>query len=132
MNKILRIGWTEFLAEIAYLADGLQKDKRFEKIENIYAIPRGGLIIGVILSHRLNIPMIFDGSKINKHTLVVDDISDTGNTLSNLITDKKALTAVVCQKMSSKLKADFFVRYVGEDEWVKFPFETITSSKKDN
>lgn len=132
MNKILRISWSEFISEIDYLAEMIKKDSKLEKIKSIYAIPRGGLIIGVILSHKLGVPMIYDSSKVNNHTLVVDDISDTGNTLSTLIINKKALIAVLCQKMSSKVKANFFVRYVGEDEWIKFPFETLQSSKKDN
>ena len=58
--------------------------------KNIYAIPRGGLIFAVLLSHRLNIPITHE---LKETTLVVDDICDTGETLKLIKCDKVCLIA---------------------------------------
>ena len=49
--------------------------------DSIYGIPRGGLIPAVMLSHKLGLPMV---ETIGKNTLVVDDMSDSGVTLSKM------------------------------------------------
>ena len=49
--------------------------------KNIYAMPRGGFILGVRLSHLLGIPMVPSTKYIGKDTLIVDDIVHFGTTL---------------------------------------------------
>ena len=51
-------------------------------IYNIYGIPRGGLIPAVLLSHKLGIPVT---QEVKNYSLIVDDISDSGNTLKKVI-----------------------------------------------
>lgn len=53
------------------------------KFKNIYGVPRGGLIPAVILSHKLNIPLV--KGDIGPDTLVIDDICDIGETLDKLV-----------------------------------------------
>lgn len=52
------------------------------KYENIYGIPRGGLIVAVCMSHRLKLPLITSRSLITDKTIIMDDICDTGITLN--------------------------------------------------
>ena len=39
--------------------------------DSIYGIPRGGLIPAVMLSHKLNLPMV---ETIGKNTLIIDEV----------------------------------------------------------
>ena len=57
---------------------GGQIDKT--EINSIYGIARGGLVLAVLLSHRLQLPIV-EKDGINLRTLIVDDISDSGETL---------------------------------------------------
>ena len=63
------------------VSDLCQKLKH-ESFESVYGIPRGGLIIAVMVSHKLGIPLITDlRGMYGKKFLIVDDIADTGRTL---------------------------------------------------
>ena len=53
------------------------------KFKNIYGVPRGGLIPTVILSHKLNLPLV--KGDIGPDTLIIDDICDSGETLDKLV-----------------------------------------------
>jgi len=89
------------------------------KYEEIYAIPRGGLILGVYLSHYLNIPMVTNVKGPN--TLIVDDICDTGKTLQKYKQDKVVLIGK--PKGIKKVKKIFTAYMVLDDTWVVFPWE---------
>jgi hypoxanthine phosphoribosyltransferase len=86
------------------------------QIKTITGIERGGLIPAVMISHKLNIPYV---SKINKDTLVVDDICDTGETLKNMVA---GYTATLHYKKTAVFTPDFYAKEVG-DEWIVYPWE---------
>ena len=101
-------------------------------VKNIYGIPRGGLPLAVKLSHLLELPLVLNPKQIGKNTLVVDDISDTGETLFKLLKDKMPFGVVTLfLKRTSKFKPIFHCRKV-DKEWVVFPWETLKTSKKNN
>jgi len=95
------------------------------KYKNIFAIPRGGAIIGVYLSHHLNIPMTINknDSIINpQDTLIVDDLVDTGSTLtkySKLNFD----TAVIYYKPRSIVIPTYYVDECPNNFWIIFNWE---------
>lgn len=92
--------------------------------ESIYAIPRGGLVIGVLLSHRLGIPMIFDRDKTNDATLVVDEICDSGKTLDEIHSKMKWCdTAVIHHRRGCKTWPTFFVEEVEQNIHIVYPWE---------
>jgi hypoxanthine phosphoribosyltransferase len=94
--------------------------KRFKgKFKDIYAIPRGGLVFGVYLSHTLGIPMT---RKITKDTLIVDDICDTGNTLLNYKYNEK-ITLVGKPIGLNKNEYVYYNKKVKDNVWVHFPWE---------
>ena len=63
------------------VSDLCQKLKH-ESFESVYGIPRGGLIIAVMVSHRLDIPLITSLSGMyDTKLLIVDYIADTVVTL---------------------------------------------------
>lgn len=82
MNEIIYT-WTDFTQDtqaiVASIRSSFHHGPGGRPFTGIYAIPRGGLILGVALSHALELPMIMGG--VDKHVLVVDDIADKGHTL---------------------------------------------------
>jgi hypoxanthine phosphoribosyltransferase len=86
------------------------------EIKSITGIQRGGLIPAVMISHKLHIPYV---SRINKDTLVVDDICDTGETLKNTI---GMYTATLHYKPTAIFTPDFYSKEVGT-EWIVYPWE---------
>ncbi len=71
------ISWDDFDNMVDELADMIPEGV----YEGVYAVPRGGLITGVMLSHKLNLPFIDRlQSYYGKKFLIVDDIADTGET----------------------------------------------------
>ena len=95
----------------------------------IYAPPRGGLCLGVTLSHRLNIPLNVDFGKvkqeeyphINSTVLVVDDILDTGNTLEKYKPLDGKIITWHYNEDNAKFKPDYFYKTV--NQWVVYPWE---------
>jgi len=90
------------------------------EIKSITGIQRGGLIPAVMISHKLHIPFV---SRINKDTLVVDDICDTGETLKNTI---GTYTATLHYKPTAIFTPDFYSKEVGT-EWIVYPWERSDS-----
>lgn len=99
---------------IAKLAKKIDKNKFW----NIYGIPRGGYAIAIELGKLLDLDVITDEEYINGGTLVVDDLIDSGKTLSKYKNNKKAVIFVKNKK--TKL-VDYYVEEV--NDWVKFPDE---------
>lgn len=90
------------------------------QIKSITGIERGGLIPAVMISHKLNIPYV---TKINKYTLVVDDICDTGETLKNTVA---GYAATLHYKKTAVFTPDFYAKEVGT-EWLVYPWERSDS-----
>jgi len=94
------------------------------KYDNVYGLPRGGLIIATYISHHLNIPLLMEPPDINKKgllkTLIVDDLTDTGESLICYV--KKGFeTAVIFYKPRSFVTPTYYM-YETMD-WVVFPYE---------
>jgi hypoxanthine phosphoribosyltransferase len=69
-----------------------------------------------MISHKLSIPYV---DRINKDTLVVDDICDTGETLKKSIA---MYTATLHYKPTAGFTPDFYSKEVGT-EWIVYPWE---------
>jgi hypoxanthine phosphoribosyltransferase len=115
-------------------------------------IARGGLVPGTLYSYKLNIEFIYpiyiksyegteqsdigftikpDAALLrNKKILVVDDLSDTGNTfeflrkffIDNDIHDFKTHSLYI--KTSTKYIPDLFYREFRRNNWLVFPWES--------
>lgn len=116
MVEKIFIEWDKIIIAIDILIFEIEASKI--KFDGIYAIPRGGLIIGVILSYRLNLPLLLYPTK---DTLVVDDISDTGKTLANM---KNRKIATLYTTDWTKVEPDFYVyQKQRKNDWIVFPWE---------
>lgn len=118
MDKIY-ISWQEVEDAIAAIADQI-KAKNI-KINFIKGVQRGGLVPAVLLSHKLNIPMISNGV-MSDDVLVVDDICDSGQTIADL-KNYKCYTATIHHKQSATATPDFYHSLVPEDKWIVYPWE---------
>src|SRR5258708_1166527 len=126
--KKIKYSWTQFDRDCKEIA----KWAKSHKFANVYGIPRGGLILAVRLSHLLNIPLARMPDEVNKDTLVVDDICDTGATMiklkdHTLLYNMKTATLHYCKTRvyeptyNCRLKKD----------WIIYPWESEDSSKYD-
>ena len=108
--------WSEFDKSVDYIANQCKK----MKLTGIYGVPRGGLCLAVALSHKLNIQLI---EKPLKDSLIVDDVYETGITLSNF----KNIEGVNFFVLVSKKKPIWWnsVDLSFKEEWIVFPWENI-------
>jgi len=97
-------------------------------IEYVTGVPRGGLIPAVILSHYMNKKFkpyndcleMTNGQR--KKVLVVDDISDTGETLYKAETFGFQ-TATLTVRYTTIFTPDFYGDKIEDDRWLVFPWE---------
>jgi len=124
--------WDRYQEDICALSDELTFEPSI-----IVGIARGGCVPAVHLSHLLGKPFIAvtwqtrDGGvkekyKIPEYALIVDDINDTGKTLSQF-TEKcehdKYATLTLFNKKSSIFNIDFYAQDAKDNQWIVFPWE---------
>ena len=108
----------------------LAKKLEHSKFQNIYGIPRGGLVVAVRLSHLLDIPLITDIKDSTSFTLIVDDISDTGKTLEPYRSEDCLLCiATLYYHKQSTIVPDIWI-LEKKDRWILFPWEVTQNSRK--
>ena len=114
--------WSEFDKSVDYIANQCQK----LKLSGIYGVPRGGLCLAVALSHKLNIKLIEEPLK---SSLIVDDVYETGITLSNY----KNIEGVKFFVLVSKKKPIWWnaVNLSLKEEWIIFPWENIENERSE-
>jgi hypoxanthine phosphoribosyltransferase len=105
--------WQQFDAAILALSHRLQG----EKIEGIYGVPRGGLVLAVALSHHLRQPL---RDSVKDDTLVVDDIADTGFTLLPYRHNKIVTLHWVKESLITPL---VYFKEKSKEDWIVYPWE---------
>lgn len=126
----LKYSWKEFDVDCQILAHRIKTLKI--EVDEIYGVPRGGLVVAVALSHLLNKPLNLTGI-LKKNTLIVDDISDGGHTLLELNRFSKYNTATLWIDNKTKFMPTIYCNLKGEKDWIVFPWEQLTAkTKKDN
>jgi len=114
--------WDEFDKSVEHIAN---KCKLLE-FSGIYGIPRGGLCLAVALSHKLETNLI---SEPIKNSLIVDDVYETGVTLSSF----KDIEGAMFFVLFSKIKPIWWntVHISKKSQWIVFPWENTLNSKFD-
>ena len=115
--------WSEFDKSVEKIANKC----RFKEFSGIYGVPRGGLCLAVALSHKLKIELI---SEPIKNSLIVDDIFETGITLTNF----KGIEGATFFVLFSKIKPTWWntVFISKKNQWIVFPWEDALNSKSDH
>ncbi len=131
------VSWEQYGDMIGELSSRLRSVQTYKKWQCISGIPRGGLALAICLSYHLDLPLIAleklyssKGLKI----LLVDDISDTGDTLIKLkkhleVNNHNVNTATLYVNNHTKFIPDVYLDKT--DVWVSFPYEKIISSAPD-
>lgn len=95
------------------------------KFTGVYGFPRGGLVLAVMISHRMGIPLLMSPSK---GCLIVDDICDSGETLLHYMKNSSAvdkpdhMTTTMIYKKNDLVTPDYYWG-IKEDDWIVFPWE---------
>ena len=116
-NKV-KIDYNFYKLTAAALAEEVKKN--VHKYDAVYPVPRGGYFTAIQLNETLGLPIQCDKSKITKNTLIVDDICDSGKTISEFNGYDTAVTFV---KERSKDKVTFCGGIVDKKDWLVFPDE---------
>ena len=90
----------------------------FRNINGVYSPARGGLVLGVIISNRYNVPFL---AAPQVGCICVDDICDSGDT-ALAWREKGYKIATMYYKKGSKVTPDFWM-FEKENKWIVFPWE---------
>ena len=100
----------------------------------IYGIPRGGTVLGVMLSHKLDIPYITSLEDIiftDENFIIIDDIVDTGETLEKykkIDIEEQAYYVTIHEHEDCTVRPDYSILYK-EDKWIVYPWEIRDSAE---
>ena len=112
----------EAVTDIAFNIKNTNKD-----FKGVYGIPRGGLILAVMLSHKLDLPLIMSKDELDENSIIIDDIADTGKTLLDFI-EYESYVVTIHEHEQSLIKPDYSVIDKG-DKWIVYPWETEDSEE---
>lgn len=94
------------------------------EVDNIYPIPRGGYFAAIVISQRSGLPIIFNKKEITNRTLIVDDITDSGKTLSEFADNYKAVAfAKERSRQFVTPNENLIGAVIGDNDWLIFPDE---------
>ena len=116
------LGWQEFELAVNRIAEHC-RDGQFS---GVFGIPRGGLVLAVTLSHRLNLPLL---PSAQPGCLLVDDVYETGLTLEPY----RHLEHCTAMVWVSKAAPQWWqaVEVVQSSEWIVFPWESAAAAAAD-
>ena len=112
----------EAVTDIAFNIKKTNKD-----FKGVYGIPRGGLILAVMLSHKLDLPLIMSKDELDENSIIIDDIADTGRTLWDFL-EYQSYVVTIHKHEKSIFKPDYSVLDKG-DKWIVYPWETEDSEE---
>lgn len=118
-----RITYSKFKEDVKKLANILPK----EKYKNIYGVPRGGVYVAIELGKCLNVDLVSEVDNITEDTLVVDDLVDSGKTLSKF----PEIDRAVLYRRRKTLVGFYYVEDV-ENDWIEFWYEKTNQDIQDN
>lgn len=121
MVKKYYVGWQA----VERFVEELQKFYKDQPLTGVYGLPRGGLVLAVMISNRMNIPMLMAPVE---GCLIVDDISDTGESLIHYAKNSSGLEkpkyhiATMYFREGSQVVPEVFLDYK-KDRWIVYPWE---------
>ena len=91
--------------------------------KGVYGIPRGGLVLAVMLSHKLDIPLLLAPTK---DCIIVDDIADSGRSLLHYTNNDTQFNNYFITTMyydkRSMVKPNYYSKEK-QGKWIVFPWE---------
>jgi len=122
-QNIYKYSFTTFKRDIEKICE-IIIDNNWD-LKYIYGPPRGGCIIAVFLSHKLNLKYLsnLNEKHIPSQTLIVDDVADTGKTLSEIPNIQKYKTATLFIKPGTFYSPSVFINAVPRYVWIHYFWE---------
>ena len=119
--------------DVDTLLDRIYQQSKDYKIDFVTGIPRGGVILAILYSHKYDIRYTHYGSELS-NLLILDDISDSGVTLECFKKQfESPYYATLHYKESSSFKPDIFAKQVPMDYgWIVYPWEKKDSKTIQN
>lgn len=114
--------------DVEHFVNEVAHEYRDREFDGVFGLPRGGLVFAVMLSHRLNLPILM--APTNK-SLIVDDICDSGESLIHYIKNSSSEDDVnerptVCTMYYKpnrlRVVPDYYM-FTKSDSWIVFPWE---------
>ena len=122
--------WKDFDSAVDILVGKFEENKLLSSVARVYGIPRGGLVLAVVLSHKLCLPLATIGDVVaNGKALVVDDISDSGKTLRRF-GSLGAVTATIHVVSGTVFVPDVWALERPKNSWVVYPWEVRNGQTK--
>lgn len=114
LSPMRHLSWHDFEQAVERIAQWVGDCR----CNGIYGIPRGGLVLAVALSHRLELPLL---SEPQPGCLVVDDVFETGRTLA----PHRQLPGAELVVWISKAEPLWWraLEVSPKAEWILFPWE---------
>jgi len=112
-------------SEVESFCDQVARKYKDADITGVYGPARGGLIFAVILSHRMNVPLL---AAPCSGCIIIDDICDSGETMLHYANNTSGHSkpdytiATMYYKEGALVKPDFYVSEKS-DKWIVFPWE---------
>lgn len=115
------ISWNEVEAYVNEVCKRYNNDS----LTGVFGLPRGGVVLAVMISHKLNIPMLLSPIE---NSLIIDDICDSGESLLHYERNSSAFKKPLYHITTMMYKKGAIVTpeyYYGikEDDWIVFPWE---------
>jgi hypoxanthine phosphoribosyltransferase len=126
MEHRLYADWNQIQLMIQALARDITNSPIYKDILSIYGIPRGGLIPATLLSYHMGIPII---ECPQQGTLIVDDIVDSGATMS-LYRGFPFACLIYKPETSKEIPTFFAYNHTHSHQWIVFPWEKKDSPEK--
>jgi hypoxanthine phosphoribosyltransferase len=117
-----QLSWFDFDQAVNTIVDRVAA----QQFTGIHGIPRGGLVLAVALSHRLDQPLL---PLPQPGCLLVDDVYETGLTLAPY----RELVDCTTVVWVSKAKPQWWqaVEVTDSREWIVFPWENAAAAAAD-
>lgn len=120
MNKNY-VSWSD----IELFIDKVSNEYKDKNITGVYGLPRGGLIFAVMLSHKMNIPLLMAPTE---NCIIIDDICDSGESLVHYYRNSsgnelnKYHIVTMYYKDNELVQPEFYMNKK-EDKWIVYPWE---------
>ena len=113
-------------AEVENFIDEVAEAYKGQNIKGVYGIPRGGLVLAVMLSHKMRVPLL--GAACD-NCIICDDICDSGETLLHYYLNSSGdgrpryHIATMFYKQNKLGVEPEFHKEEKDDAWIVFPWE---------
>lgn len=124
-NRI-RLTYKDLYEDVDHLAEHIRSSGKMIQYTSIYAVPRSGVPVALMLGAKLGLPL---ADELRNDSLIVDDLIDSGKTLEQF-SELNNNIAILYSKPHSPLKADFPTKVL--QGWIEFPYEDSNKDIEEN